>query len=54
MVKLSPVALYGISLKQEAGNPMDKIVVVLSLVGVAVWLSHTAAKKRGKIHERFD
>ena len=33
---------------------MDKIFVIFSLVGVAVWLSHTAAKKRGKIHDRID
>ena len=31
---------------------MDKIFVIFSLVGVAVWLSHTAAKKRGKSSER--
>jgi hypothetical protein len=33
---------------------MDKVIVIFSLVGVAVWLSHTAAKKRGKIDERVD
>jgi hypothetical protein len=38
----------------KAGNPMDKIIVIFSLVGLAIWLSHTAAKKRGKIHERID
>jgi len=33
---------------------MDKIIVVLSLVGLAIWLSHTAAKKRGNMSERID
>jgi hypothetical protein len=36
----------------EHGNRMDlKVVAILSLVGVAIWLSHIAAKKREKIHK---
>ena len=38
----------------KAGNPMDKIIIIFSLVGLAIWLSNTAAKKREKIHERID
>jgi len=37
---------------QQHGNRMDlKVVAILSLVGVAIWLSHIAAKKREKIHK---
>jgi hypothetical protein len=28
-----------------------KVVAIFSLVGVAIWLSHIAVKKRGKIHK---
>jgi len=55
MVKMPVAALEGITLtKPKAGSPMDKIIVIFSLVGVAIWLSHTATKKRGKFHERID
>jgi hypothetical protein len=55
MVKMPVAALEGISLTTpKAGNPMDKIIVIFSLVGLAIWLSHTATKKRGKFHERID
>jgi hypothetical protein len=41
-----------IGLSTEHGNPMDlKVVAIFSLVGVAIWLSHIAVKKRGKIHK---
>jgi hypothetical protein len=55
MVKMPPCAL-GRDWPDtvEAGNPMDKLIVILSLVGLAIWLSHTAAKKRGKMSERID
>jgi hypothetical protein len=55
MVKMPVAALQGISLtKSKAGNLMDKIIVIFSLVGLAIWLSHSATKKRGKFHERID
>jgi len=55
MVKMPTNALEpGMPDTLKAGNPMDKIIVIFSLVGLAIWLSHTAAKKRGKISERID
>ena len=49
---MPPSALEGDWTSAEHGNPMDlKVVVILSLVGIAIWLSRIATKKREKIHK---
>jgi hypothetical protein len=50
MMIVPPTELEGHWTVSKHGNRMDlKVVAILSLVGVAIWLSHIAAKKR----ERF-
>jgi hypothetical protein len=55
MMIMPPTALEGDWTVSKHGNRMDlKVVAILSLVGVAIWLSHIAAKKREKIHKWVD
>jgi hypothetical protein len=52
MMIMPPTALEGDWTVSKHGNRMDlKVVAILSLVGVAIWLSHIAAKKREKSHK---
>ena len=52
MMVMPPTALEGDWTVSKHGNRMDlKVVAILSLVGVAIWLSHIAAKKREKSHK---